>query len=197
MKTFNLTVFVLFFFAFSIQAQINLGLKAGLNVSDILSESDDAVFSNPFDTKTGYHVGAFLEGPISNMLGLRAEALFVTKGADDRLSNNELDLNYLNVPLLLKVNPLSFWSIHGGAEFGFKLSESNPKAFEEHNVDIGWAFGTSIKLFQRLGVEVRYLLGTTDLEESTIYTDLNGDPIDVSFKNRSFQISLEYYFRAL
>jgi hypothetical protein len=194
MKNFRLTFFITLL-SFSLQAQFNAGIKAGLNFSNInVDQQRDVGFDEIYDSNTGYHIGGFIENSFSTFSGLRIEALFSTKGAENRIMNNKLDLSYLNVPLLFKIKPLPFWSLHAGGEFGFKIDESNQKIFDDHTVDVGWALGTSIKFFERLGVELRYLHGTTDLGDGTTYTDINGDPIDVSFKNRSFQLSLEYYF---
>mgnify|MGYP000436061532 CR=1 FL=1 len=185
----------LFGMSFSLSAQFNLGVKAGLNFTDInVSDTEDPNFKSLYDSKSGYHVGAFLEGPITPLLGLRGEALFSTKGASNTFEDNELNLDYLSVPLMLKIKPLPFWAIHAGGEFGFKLDGDRAAIFDDHKTDIGWAFGTSLKFFNRIGIEARYLHGTTNLGDGTNYTDINGNPIDVKFKNRSFQVSLEYYF---
>jgi hypothetical protein len=194
MRTIKLSILFLSLFSFSLQAQFNAGLKAGLNFSNInVDQQKGAGFDEIFDAKTGYHVGAFLENSFSAFSGVRVEAMFSTKGAENQLADNELNLDYLAIPILYKIKPLPFFAIHAGGEFGFKLEESKESIFDDHNLDVSWAFGASIKLFQRLGIELRYLHGSTDLGDGTRYTDINGDPVDVKFKNRSYQLSFEYY----
>ncbi|RMG88389.1 MAG: PorT family protein [Bacteroidetes bacterium] len=188
----------LIFLAGTLSAQFNIGIKGGLNYSDIAASDLRPVFqvSDIYDYRTGYHVGAFMEHMASPFFGFRLEGLFSTKGAEDKLQNNKLDLNYLSVPVLLRIRPLPFAAVHAGAEFGFKISQSDIPDFESQKTDVGWVLGASVKIFSRLGFELRYLHGTTDLSDGTNYTDLNGNPLDLQFKNRSFQLSVEYYFSA-
>jgi len=100
----------LLLFSLQTQAQIKLGIKAGMNVNNI--KQDMAVGNYSFNTKSsvGYHIGLVVETSIISALNLQTGILFSTKGysrdLEYNLPNNttvdgfdRFNLYYIEIPL--------------------------------------------------------------------------------------------------
>lgn len=121
------------------------GIKAGLNLSNMLSEDDEFVYSDYYDNKAGFHLGVTAEFPVSEMFSFETGLLFTQKGL--KITNIwgmkvdvSLNLNYLEVPLLGKVTyDLGGASIYGqlGPYVGFGLSGKWKSEDEEEDVEWG------------------------------------------------------------
>lgn len=185
---------------------IQFGVKAGLNVSnlygsgDYLYDEDETV-----DYKLGYHVGALVEIPIFKTFAIQPEVLFSTQGAkseseetDDGIDyftdSNDIDLSYLNIPIMVKFYPVKGLSIQAGPQFGYLIDaerlENYDNEEEETDIkdslkseDVSLNFGLGYQSDLGLFLDARYNLGLT---ESTYE---GGD-----FKNGVFQISVGYKF---
>lgn len=89
-------------------AQI-LGVRAGLNLSNMLDKDDEGTNSNDFKMKPGFNVGPTVEFPINEMFSFESGLLLSTKGFkyDEKGSdggetyeyNLKSNLLYLDIPL--------------------------------------------------------------------------------------------------
>lgn len=101
---------------------IHLGLKAGLNLSNVYDTDD-----NDFDTdpKLGLAAGVFVSIPLGTYFGVQPEILFSQKGYKSRGnvlgSNYELTrtTSFIDVPLLLAIKPVSAVTILIGPHYSF------------------------------------------------------------------------------
>lgn len=107
-------------------AQVNAGIKAGINFSNIIKTGDDD-FSTDF--KTGFHAGLFVDINLVDRLSFMPEIMFSQKGykADGTsllggAYDYTLTSNFVELPLLLKVNAAPGFSIHIGPQFSFLAS---------------------------------------------------------------------------
>ncbi|UYZ58797.1 porin family protein [Hymenobacter latericus] len=121
--------------ALSAQAQgIRFGVKAGANYSNL---AGDVVDEDRYESKFGVHGGLMLNvGLIDDgFLSLQPELLFSQKGfkyadrdvtiGNDRFRfTGKLTYNYLDVPVLLKINAGGLF-FEAGPQFGYLLSASD------------------------------------------------------------------------
>jgi hypothetical protein len=94
-------------------AQIKFGVKAGLNLSNMLAKDNDQTYSENFKMKPGFHAGATVEFPIVKRFSFETGLLFATKGTKinekETVGNEtnelkgEINLYYLDIPLTAKV----------------------------------------------------------------------------------------------
>lgn len=107
---------------------IFFGAKAGLNYSNIYDTEGEAF---EYDPKFGFAGGIFVSIPIGDFLGIQPEVLFSQKGykAKGILFDEAYEItrtsNYIDVPLLVSVRPVSFLSILAGPQYSFLLSQKN------------------------------------------------------------------------
>jgi opacity protein-like surface antigen len=110
-------------------AQDRAGLTVGATDSDLTG--DDVVAAT--DARWGYHIGGFAETDVSESLSLNLGVNYTQKGGSGLLGTGlldservELDLNYVELPLLVELKlPLgSTWSLmaYGGIGAAFNVS---------------------------------------------------------------------------
>lgn len=96
----------------------SIGVKAGLNLSNMLVEDDDGTQSDDFDMKPGFHIGAMAEIPFSPFMAFEGGIMFNTKGYKSEEEEQgvtvteNLALNYIDIPVTIKV---------AGGAAGFKV----------------------------------------------------------------------------
>ena len=93
-------------------AQI-FGLRAGLNLSNLLIKDDEDIYSENFKMNPGFHFGPTIEVPFSETFSFESGLLFSTKGAMAKESESymgssyeykeKIHLYYLDIPLTAKV----------------------------------------------------------------------------------------------
>lgn len=90
----------------------NFGIKAGLNLSNMIIKNDEYNFSDDYKIKTGFHFGPTVEFPISDMFSFESALLISTKGAitdkereiyDAYSKKQKLNILYVEIPLSAKV----------------------------------------------------------------------------------------------
>ncbi|SFN89936.1 Opacity protein [Paenimyroides ummariense] len=149
--------------------QLHLGVKAGANLTKIDGEG----FSDKF--ALGYQLGGYTYYDFTKALGLQLEVQFnqTNTKIEDRYVDvllNTFDkkkkLNYVSVPLLLRVNSQGFITLLGGPQFSF-LSNSNQSILQNSKklfkkTDLGLVAGVEINL-RPLRIYGRYTWGFSDV----------------------------------
>ena len=102
-------------------AQIKFGAKGGVNLAKVSGKNEGEKES--FDTKTGLHLGGFVEIPVSEKFSVMPEVNFDQWGGqlEENGITRKMNLSYINVPILAKVNVGGF-GIYAGPQIGFLMS---------------------------------------------------------------------------
>lgn len=124
-KIFILAIGLFVATAASAQDRIKFGIKAGLNVSDIIKGDGN----NDFDTKTklGFNAGVTVEIPLVAGLAFTPEVLYAQKGYKLTSPNAEFTqtTNFIDVPILASFRLGSAFNIVAGPQVSFLLSTKN------------------------------------------------------------------------
>lgn len=177
--------------------QTKIGLKGGAalyTVTTSISGFGESV-EEESDTHTGFGAGLFAEIPVSDIVSLQLEGLYMQKGASDELDEADIDdgdltLSYIDLPVLIRFNlPLDEKVrpfVYGGGFAGYLLeaeAESGGEAIDEieikdllTDINYGVVFGGGIA-FGKLTLDVRYDIGLANLfdSESPLIDDLLQD----------------------
>ncbi|SDQ98617.1 Outer membrane protein beta-barrel domain-containing protein [Chryseobacterium soldanellicola] len=155
----------------STSAQLHLGAKTGANLAKIDSESFDDRF------KLGYQLGGFAYYDFSNSLGLQVEVQFNQSNTkvEERYSSvltNTFDrgkrLNYVSVPVLLRINSSGLITFVGGPQFSFLANgeegilDNSKRLFKK--TDFGMVAGAEIN-FRPLFIYARYIWGFSSISD--------------------------------
>lgn len=205
MKKLSLATLVILF-ALSVNAQVQFGLKAGLNFPNwSVKESG----STAPDTKIGFgfHLGGIVDIPVSSNFSIQPGALFSVKGfkADVNMGttvNTTTKLNYIEVPInaMLKVGEGDTkFLVFGGPYLGYGLggtvkaeaqgrSATSDITFgsgdnDVNPLDFGINLGAGIK-FNKIMVTAQYGIGLANLSNSsgeTVHNNVIGVSVALLF----------------
>ncbi len=176
MKKIFLFVFAVIVFATFSRAQgFHLGAKFGANLSKIDGQS----FKQSFDL--GYQLGGFAEINFNKNIGIQPEVLFSqtnTKVASgfqaiyDSIGHTfigqKVKLNYLNIPVLLRINSGKFLTFLVGPQFSIlvndkeDLLENGKNAFKSG--DFAMVAGAQLNIGS-LRVYGRYNIGLSNIND--------------------------------
>ena len=191
----------------------DFGVKAGYNYSTFSGETSSL---STIEGLSGFYIGGLVELPISNVLSIQPELIFSRQGVDlrqglknfsIRTDTSEIRLDYLNIPVMAKVN-LGPIFLEGGVQFGFLVNKPKVDSYianvylrnlldkdSYNSFDFGVGAGLGVKLNQHFFVETRYTYSLTNVFDpndkhfkSSLISD--GD----NFKNSVFSIGLGMKF---
>jgi hypothetical protein len=160
------------------------------------------------ESALNYQIGAFLEYRLNNKFSIAPEVVFATHARpkmewqDWWLSEEPTrdvtttsQVNYINIPVMLKYYVTQSLSIDLGPQFGFKVygkstdkwKDSNGNWKEKHdiggrNIDVGLGLGATYNFTERFFVQARYTLGLIPISKG-------GEA-----KNGNAQLSIGYRF---
>lgn len=194
-------LFTVITFSVSAQASFRLGIKGGLNFANV----DASSVTQTYDSRTGYHVGAFATIKLTKF-AIQPEFIYSVQGSEFGDPTNLLGLpaaaanikqsfSYLNIPILLKLYLVAGLNLQIGPQFGFLTKAKSENDIMEQIVgatdlkdaykgsDVSLALGAGWDLPFGLTVDARYNLGLSKINDNA------GIP---ESKNQVFQVSLGY-----
>lgn len=178
MKRILLSVVTMFAVVSVTNAQgFHVGAKAGANMTKIDGQS----FKDGYEL--GYQLGGFIELDFNKNIGIQPELLFsqtntkvasafndIYENIDNAIVGDKVKLNYLSIPVLLRINAGKLLTFHVGPQFSILMNAdedlfTNGKdAFKKG--DLAAVVGAQVNLgtFRVFG---RYNAGLTDIKDVT------------------------------
>lgn len=172
------------------------GIKAGVNMT---SMSNDMAFDPNFGMGVGFRVGGFLNMrwgqrtenslPGTGLWGFQPEIMYSNQAA--KTDAGDVKMNYIAVPLLLKIYPTTALSFEVGPEFSYLISTSPStiavdgaeiKVGDCKGLNIGVAAGLAYDFEMGLTIGARYTYGFTDMAKN------------LKWKNSNIQITVGWMF---
>lgn len=193
--------------------QLPIGIKAGLNLNDIVIKNAPWLPIRTYMPSLGFHIGVTTAFNLSNKLTINSDLLFVQKGAsttfrDDQipgsLNANTIEgrviLNYLEIPLLLSFTPTKLISFDLGPNLGLRISakektesgKSDMSDLFNKPFDFGVSGGLKFNLSNKVSIIGRYYYG---LISPLAFQQTSPVPVPPpSGSNRNLQIGMGYFF---
>jgi hypothetical protein len=189
---------------------IGIGIKAGLNFTNITGASD---ISN--SSETGFQVGLFLDPSSKSILSSRTELLYSHQGYNYATgeTTGKVYLDYIMLAQLMAINITHFVQIQIGTQIAYlinakadsnQLSTGNTSADALLNyynrIDFGFSGGLEVRPFMGIIVGARYNISLTNLYKIPTSTDSQPPPSyipstsGINFKNNLLQIYVGYRF---
>lgn len=164
---------------------IDFGIKAGVNFSSITDATG-------LDNRTGFVAGIFVGGKLGDKLGVQADLLYSQQGAE--FSAGEFNLDYVNVPIVLKYFVTDVIHLHGGPQFGVLINDEVQTVVGEtindiatKNFDLSGVVGVGLDLPMGIRVDGRYNFGLSDVPDDPELEFTKG-------KNSVITLSVGYSF---
>ncbi len=183
MKKLFVAIFALMVGGTAFSQGLDLGVKAGVNFANISDVND-------LSSKTGFQAGIFAGIKFTDKVAIQADVLYSQQGAE--FDYGKFDLNYVNIPIVLKYYLVQGLNIQAGPQFGFILDDdiyvdafgTNSIEANAEKSDVSGVVGAGYDFPFGVRVDARYNFGLTDV---TKYDSLEG-------KNNVFSIALGYSF---
>ncbi|MFU8861271.1 MAG: porin family protein [Cyclonatronaceae bacterium] len=209
------------------QNDFSYGFRIGTNMADIQMEDDE--FSESYGNRFGLAFGAFMSFPLNERFSVQPEVWYMQKGGETEFEfsflgedfsfKSSLIFEYIEIPVLIRYAPVvqgkAAPNLFAGPSAGFltaakfKLeadgeSESTSIKSSLKSTDISLIFGGGLDFrlgFSTLAVDIRYMLGLSNILKSPIEDDFedgfdeidNGDS-NGSIKNKGLTITLGLRF---
>ena len=156
----------------SVAQKVTIGPKLGLNFST-LTDVEDA------ESRIGLQAGGFLVYSIVEHFGVSLDVVYSQQGANSKIDNNDLHLDYIQIPLLANV----FFNQYGddfrpkitlGPSLGILASANGPFVEKEDfkSTDFGFVagLGFNYKVGEKkwLNVDARYGMGASEIFKEDI-----------------------------
>ena len=200
MKKVILMILLAFAFSQTSTAQLDFGVKAGLNYnSESIQETGQDLFEGA-ESKTGYHAGIWLRFKLP-IIGFYLRPELVYTNLENELLYKESQTTSYNfqkvdIPVLIGKKFFGIGNVFAGPSFQYILN-SDFSLNDIENVDtdgftVGLQFGAGIEL-NNLGIDVRWERGLNTVESTFLNVSTN---TNVTFDTRVNQIiiGLSYKF---
>jgi hypothetical protein len=190
MKKVILIICLVFSFSQTTTAQVDFGLKAGVNYnSESIKNVSEDIFEGA-ESKTGYHAGIWLRFKIP-VIGfyIRPELVYTNLENDVRYKNNGTSYSFqkIDIPVLLGKRFFGVGTVFAGPSFQYILNSdfslNDISSVDADGFSVGLQFGAGIEL-GNLGIDVRWERGLNTVES----TFLNAISERVTFDTRVNQI---------
>jgi len=164
-------------------------IKLGLNFANI--GGDDA---DDTSTKTGLVGGFGVKLSLAGIIAVQSELLYTKKGATVDTGAEEIDAtyDYLEIPVMGKINMPGIPNFYAGPALGFKLNAEadgddigDTVKSTDFSLVIGSDYGVPIPTIGRAILDLRYTFGLSSFDDSGA---------DLDTKHRVFSVMLGFGF---
>ena len=192
-------VLVLGVSAANAQENVSIGPIAGVSIANFRGNKGN--IGNQSDPKAGLTVGGFYNYSSKSGFGFTGQLLFTQMGAQVYNKGNEINLNYIQVPLLatfffgkfgdqvrpkLFVGPSLNFLVGAKDKDGNNLNpDSNNRVYNPFDLGVTFGAGVNIRLQQKiwLNLDARYGLGLLDVsnDDNKLHNGNFGVNVGLSF----------------
>ncbi len=167
------------------QAGVEVGVKGGASFGDV---SNKGLLPGNLKSRTGFAAGAALA--TKGLIGLGIEGLFAQRGLKSDVATDEIKLNYVDVPVYLRVTiptpgikPFAYAGPQASFEISCKAGPADCADGNRKKTTYSGVIGGGVRFggLTAFTVEGRYVYGLTDLKLGTLTSS-------DSYKTRSFLI---------
>ncbi|MBI1767501.1 MAG: PorT family protein [Bacteroidetes bacterium] len=200
----------------SAQIKIELGLKCGLNISGLALSSDGKLVGAKYNNLNGFHGGAYGLFRLKKF-AIQPEIIYSRQGqvyTTPNYSNLRTDLNYVNVPVMIKFYPVGGINIQIGPQLGFLLSAkgdlvtlSNGNVGQAilnqdlknylNSTDFSIAVGAGLDLPLGINIGVRYNYGVSNINKFSGGSNDTPSFSVAKTQNQVIQFSIGYRIRKI
>lgn len=163
----------------------NIGVKGGLNLSNINGNGQA-------DVKPGLHLGLFTHVHLTKQFAFQPEIMYSAQVTKYGGSDNSLNLDYINIPLLFQYMFDNGFRLQAGPQVGLLVNAKTKSGNTTVNVkdgynslDLGLSIGGSyVFVDSGFGLDARYNHGLSNIHDSN----------SLNATNRGFQLGVFYLF---
>lgn len=192
--------------------QLTLGIKGGVNFSNVIYKSDTAKWDS-YGVAPSFHVGGYGRIKVTELISLSTELLVSDKGFRENGSAflSKSHLLYANVPVLANFQIIPKLGLELGPEFGLLIASWGKhkeylSAIYKNRFDLGVVAGLQYTVAPTIGMTLRVEQGLTNMVGRNVTASqynygTGADPVIVGqnlreqgvvHRNRNIQLSVCY-----
>jgi hypothetical protein len=167
MKKSAVLLLALTIISFTAYSQVGVGIRAGVNFSNIDFEDIDS------DSKTGFHFGVFANAKLGDVFAFQPEILYSTIGAEFN-DTDDINFDYLAIPLLIQAN-IGIFNVYAGPQLGLIANVEGNGIDDDDFKSTDWSMilGAGVDLPLRFEAGARYLYGLSDVSDIDDFGKVN------------------------
>lgn len=193
MKKIIVSIILLFIF-FTVNAQLSVGPRLGVNNSMAKFSASDATVDPIVLT---FYGGAFANYQFAKNFAAEVELFYSGEGTKYKIKGSPtvytVNLGYFDVPLLVQFKAGGGFYLETGPQMGFLLSanetDNGSTVSVKDNISsskFSWCFGLGYQFAKKLGINLRYAAG---------FSDINKISVDAgTIKDNVLSLGLSYAF---
>jgi hypothetical protein len=192
-----------------------LGVKAGLNFTDVTNVS-----SVNNQSSSGFNAGIFYTTPYTRVIGSKTELVFSRQGYNYETSSvtGKVNLDYIMLPTYMCINITKYFQIQVGMQFGYLMNATADSANKSNSGMTGplnsalsyynrfnYSLGGGVEVHPykgilvgaRMNVSLTDLYKIPDVTTATALTTMQTQPSfmpEVNIKSNLFQIYMGWTF---
>lgn len=170
-----------------LNAQTYVGIKGGVNFSNLSNSKGD--------TRVSGQGGLFVHNVLNKRWCIQPELLYSAQGAkavDENGVKNDLNLNYIQLPVMFQYNATKRFYLEAGPQAGYLVTAKREGPNEDKTsvrdnfkkFDFGVNGGVGVNATKNIGVFARYNLGLMDIVKND----------DINRKNRNLAVGATIRF---
>jgi len=179
---------------------LTYGVKAGINLSQISAQTGDFE-GDASDMKIGFFVSGHVNYSFGEFFGIQPELSFSMQGGQEDLDGESMKMmfNYINVPVLFEVKPITNLSIFVGPQIGFNIYKGvsymgetisgsdleDGMEMKVNTIDFAAVVGLQYAINGQFLISARYNIGFTPIFDADGVSGL---------ANRVIQVGVGYKF---
>ena len=157
-------------------AQIDLGVKGGLNFSTLSGDSKK-LYDDQTKFRTDFYVGGYANYKVTDQISFQPELLYSKQGAGVKTNNNsntKIVTHNINIPLMGRYEIMEGLNVEFGPQLGFLVSakakseegktDTKVKVTDNFKTfDFGLNFGAGYKVTDELEINARFTKGLSNI----------------------------------
>ncbi len=172
----------------AIRPHAAFGLKGGLNIADMHIENNSAP-----DAKPSFYLGGLAHIHLTKFFAVQPEIMFSGQGFSQNIENTKYryNFNYINLPALAQFMVGDGFRLETGPQLGILASAhqkvgGNSTDIKDNykSADFSWVFGLGYITPSGFGVDARYNLGMSNINDASA----------AKVNNRVFAAGIFYQF---
>ena len=158
------------------KAQIDLGVKGGLNFPTLSGDSRQLI-GDQTKFRTDFYVGGYANYKITDQISFQPELLYSKQGAGIKTtdnSNTKIVMHNINIPLMGRYEIMEGLNVEFGPQLGFLVSakakseegktDTKVKITDNFKTfDFGLNFGAGYKVTDELEINARFTKGLSNI----------------------------------
>ncbi|HAR74053.1 MAG TPA: hypothetical protein DCR77_11680 [Flavobacteriaceae bacterium] len=182
-------------------AQIDLGVKGGLNFPTLSGDSRE-IIGNQTKFRTDFYVGGYANYKVTDQISFQPELLYSKQGAGLKVTDNskgKMITHNINIPLMGRYEIMDGLNVEFGPQLGFLVSAQEKYELGKEKTkfnrtdrfktfDFGLNFGAAYKVTDELEINARFTKGLSNI--NNYFPEVMNDNYKIT--NTYFSVGVAY-----